>query len=221
MAQTTRRPDSDLKNDVIDELQWLPSVDSTHIGVSVEDGAVTLSGAVDSYPEMRLAGHAAQRVHGVTALAQELTVRGDEHAANDSDIARMAGESLQRAGDVPAGVRISVRDQVVTLSGAVTWQYERVAAERAISHTPGIVGVVDTIEILPGALAVDVKDAIGAAILRNAQLEGGHITVTAESDGLVTLAGTVRSWSERRQAEHASWSAPGVTDVTNHLRVAY
>jgi osmotically-inducible protein OsmY len=29
----------------------------------------------------------------------------------------------------------------------------------------------------------------------------------------------VRSWGERRQAEQACWSAPGVLGVTDHLHV--
>lgn len=221
MTKTTRRPDADLKSDVIDELRWLPSVNSTHIGVAVDDGAVTLSGEVDSYPEMRLAGYAVQHVHGVTALAQDLTVRDDESGVNGTDVARDVGEAMQRAVDVPATVAVSVRDRVVTLSGAVTWQFERAAAERAVRYSPGVRAVVNTVTIRPGDVAVDVKAAIGAAIMRDAALEGKHITVASDAAGLVTLGGTVRSWAERRQAEHASWSAPGVTEVTNNLRIAH
>lgn len=75
MTQTVRRSDSDIKSAVVDELGWTPSVDSTHVGVAVDDGAVTLSGEVGSYPEKLMATKAAQRVHGVTAIAQEITVR--------------------------------------------------------------------------------------------------------------------------------------------------
>jgi len=31
--------------------------------------------------------------------------------------------------------------------------------------------------------------------------------------------GTVHSWDERREAEHAAWAAPGVTTVENNLAV--
>ena len=37
-----------LKSDVLDELEWEPSVNSTGIGVAVKDGVVTLSGEVAS-----------------------------------------------------------------------------------------------------------------------------------------------------------------------------
>jgi osmotically-inducible protein OsmY len=38
---------------------------------------------------------------------------------------------------------------------------------------------------------------------------------------VVTLEGSVRSWDERGQAEYASWAAPGVTGVSDHLRINY
>ncbi|MGZ6855275.1 MAG: BON domain-containing protein, partial [Mycobacteriaceae bacterium] len=68
MTQAQRIPDDELKDAVVEELRWTPSVNSTHIGVAVTDGAVTLSGEVETYPEKALAEKAAQRVRGVTAI---------------------------------------------------------------------------------------------------------------------------------------------------------
>lgn len=71
MTQTRIRSDAELKASVINEVDWTPSVNGTHIGVAVNEGVVTLSGEVDSYPERRLAEKAAFRIHGVTAVADE------------------------------------------------------------------------------------------------------------------------------------------------------
>ena len=220
MTQTLSRSDKDLKTAVVDELGWTPSVDSTHVGVAVNDGAVTLSGEVSSYPEKLLAGKAALRVHGVTAIAQEITVH-TTWSANDTDIAREAAEALERATDVPESVKATVHEHAVTLTGVVDWHYQREAAERAVRHTKGVTGVLDTVTIRPSAMPSDVKAAITSALVRNARLESKHITVTPGPDGLVTITGSVGSWAERRQAEQACWSAPGVMDVTNHLRIQY
>ena len=58
------------------------------------------------------------------------------------------------------------------------------------------------------------------ALLRNAELEGKHIHVTSSDDGTITLAGTVRSWAERQEAEKVCWSAPGVVAVVNGLDIS-
>lgn len=221
MTKTVRRTDSELKNSVVDELRWIPSVDSTHIGVSVNDGAVTLTGEVDSYPERVLAYKAAGRVHGVIAIAQEITVNSAWSDVTDTDIARDAGEAVQRAIDVPDTVKVTVHDRVITLSGSVMWHFEREAAERAVHYVKGVTAVLNTLKICRSAMAGDIKTAIGAALVRNARLEGKHIAVTTNGDGVVTLEGTVRSWAERRQAEHTSWAGQGVTEVVDHLTIEY
>jgi len=40
------KTDSQIQQDVIDELKWEPAVDATDIGVEVKDGIVTLAGHV-------------------------------------------------------------------------------------------------------------------------------------------------------------------------------
>ena len=46
--------DRELQQDVLRELEWEPTVQAAHIGVSVKDGVVTLSGTV-SDPAQRAA----------------------------------------------------------------------------------------------------------------------------------------------------------------------
>lgn len=221
MTRTLRRTDTEIKTAVVEELEWVPNVNSTHIGVAVDDGAVTLSGEVDSYPEMFLAAKVVSGVRGVTAIAQEITVRDSWGGANDSDIAREAGEAVRRAVDVPDSVKVSVHDHTVTLSGIVPWYHDRAAASRAVRHLRGVKAVVNSIEIRPHVSSTGVKTAITAAMVRSALLEGKDIKVTTDDAGVVTLEGNVRSWAERRQAEHVSWSTAGVANVVNHLRIEH
>jgi osmotically-inducible protein OsmY len=182
--------------------------------------AVTLSGEVDSYPERRWAEEAVMRVHGVTAIAEEISVRSKWHATNDTDIAREAGEALDRAVDLPEGaITATVHDHVVTLSGHVPWNHQRDAASRAVRYLKGVANVQNAITIRPTVSASGVKSAITAALVRSAQFEGSDVSVTADSAGVVTLNGTVHSWSERQSAQQAAWFAPSVTSVTNDLLI--
>jgi osmotically-inducible protein OsmY len=223
MTITQERSDKDLKTAVVDELNWVPTVNSANVGVSVSHGTVTLSGEVDTYPEKLMAVKATQRVHGVTAIAQQITVRNAGWGnLNDTDIARNASDALTRAVDVPETVKASVSEHVVTLSGEA-WQHERAAAVRSVKYLGGVRDVHDNISLRKTSVAVSagIKTAIGAALVRNAQIEGGNILVTCDEAGVVTLEGSVRSWDERGQAEYASWAAPGVTGVSDHLRINY
>ena len=97
------KTDTDLQQDVIDELVWEPSIDAAAIGVTVEDGVVTLSGHVPSFAEKWTAEHVAKRVAGVRAVANEIVVRlPGTSERTDSDIARAALNALEWDVWVPA-----------------------------------------------------------------------------------------------------------------------
>ena len=78
----------------------------------------------------------------------------------------------------------------------------------------------NNITLKPSVQPVAVKAVIEKALKRNAEINAENIKVTAAGTK-VTLAGTVTSWDERTEAGSAAWSAPGVTDVTNELAVAF
>ena len=56
--------DKELRQNVIDELEFEPSIDSANIGVAAEDGVVTLSGHVTSYMQKVDTERAVWRVKG-------------------------------------------------------------------------------------------------------------------------------------------------------------
>jgi osmotically-inducible protein OsmY len=220
MAPTTPRSDQELQSAVLEELKWVPNFNSAHIGVNADGGAVTLSGEVRSYPERLLAERAALRVRGVVALACVLVGRNESATSNDSDIARDAAEALERAGDVPSDtVKAVVTNRHIVLTGTVTWHYQREAAERAVRYVSGVFGVSNGLTLKPTVSAAGLKSSITAALVRNAQLEGSEIRVSTAA-GEITLEGSVPSWADRHEADKAAWSAPGVTAVTNLIRVS-
>lgn len=212
------RTDDEIRTAVIQELAWSPGTGSGPIDVAVSSGAVTLSGQVDSYPERLRAGSAAQRVRGVLGVAQEITVRGSWDAVTDTEIARESGLALRRSVDVPDAVKVAVHDRVVTLSGAVAWQYQRQAATYAVQYLPGVASVSNLIEVRPEIEPAGIGPAIRAALVRRAEVEAAHVDVDVEG-GVVTLTGTVLTWAERRAVEDACWSGPGVAVVENKLRI--
>jgi osmotically-inducible protein OsmY len=212
--------DKTLKHAVEEELEWEPSIDSEHIGVSVEDGVVTLTGHVGSYAEKFTAEKAAKRVKGVRAIAQEIEIRfPNDKKTSDDQIAKRALDIIAWDSTIPKDkVMVKVQNGFVTLSGEVDWFYQRDDAEHAVRKLAGIKGLSNEVRIKPKAYAYDIKERIETALKRNAEFEADSIKVSV-LDGRVTLDGKVKAWYERDLAERTAWSAPGVVSVVDHINI--
>jgi len=217
----TKIEDSDLRRKVIEELDWEPSVDASQIGVAVKNGIVALSGTVLSYPERRIAERAASRVAGVKAVAADLEIKLFGTAArSDFDIAQSALTNLRFNASIPSDrIQVLVEMGWVTLDGEVEWQYQKTAAGYAVKYLLGVKGITNRIAIKPKLNPADVKSKIENAFARRAHLDANQIKVEA-IDSKVILRGSVRSWEEKKQAETAAWSAPGVSTVQNEVVVS-
>jgi osmotically-inducible protein OsmY len=212
--------DLQLRQDVIDELEFEPSINAAHIGVTANRGVVTLTGYVTSYAEKTAAERAARRVKGVRAIAEEIVVRlpSDTKRADD-EIAARAVDILKWQVGVPADrIRVKVESGVVTLTGEVEWQFQKTEADHVVHKLSGVVNVINDIRVASTVHAFEVKEKLEKALQRSAELEASRISVETEG-GKVTLKGKVRAWYERDIAERASWSAPGVTEVENRIAV--
>ena len=216
------KTDSQLQRDVFEELRWDPRIREAEIGIAVKDGVVTLSGFVDSYAQRNAAERAVERINGVKAVAEELQVRipGSLHRS-DTDIAHHAVAALEWDVEVPDDkIRVRVDNGRITLEGEADWQYQRLAAERAVRYLTGVKGVTNQIRIAPRVSSYDVSQRIKDALRRSAESDAQKIEVEAK-DGRVTLRGSVHSWADRAEAERAAWGAQGVTEVDDRITVGF
>lgn len=212
--------DKDLKQHVENALDWEPSVEAKDVGVSVDEGVVTLRGTVPSYAEKLMAERVALRVYGTKAVANDLTVHvASTYQRTDTEIAQAAVSALKWHTVVPDDhVTVTVKDGWISLAGTLDWQYQKDAAARAVRDLTGVKGLTNNIRLLPHVQATDVRAKIEAAFTRSAEIDARRVSVTTQ-DGTVVLAGSVRSWAERQQAEHAAWAAPGVRYVDDRITV--
>lgn len=212
--------DKQLQENVQGALDWDPSIDVTEVGVTVDQGVVTLRGDVKTFTEKAAAERVALGVYGVKALANDLKVRlvnGRERT--DSDIALAAVNALKWNTLIPTDkVSVTVSQGWVTLKGDLDWQYQKEAAARAVRDLIGVLGVSNNIVVHQKVRVPDVEAKIMAALKRSAEVDARRIHVGA-TDGKVVLTGNVRSWTERQEAERAAWAAPGVTYVEDRIAV--
>ncbi|PKG49777.1 MULTISPECIES: BON domain-containing protein [Olleya] len=216
------RTDLSIKEDILDELEWQPSIDETQIGVVVKDGIVTLTGTVDSYVKKREAEKAAKSVVGVKAVAEEIEVKyNTTFQKSDSEIAAAAVNALKWNISVPSNkIEVKVEDGWVYLGGDVMWDFEKNAAKKAVENLQSVKYVVNNIALKNAVRAEDIKDKIKKAFERSADIDAKDITVKAEGHN-IKLTGTVHSLKEKDDARRTAFYAPGVWSVDNELVVEY
>ncbi len=211
--------DAQLRQDIVDELEFDPSFNGEHIGVAVDKGVVSLGGHVNSYGEKLAAIAATRRVKGVHVIAENIEVhRRYQKATSDDQIAQRANDILNWDILVPRNaVDVLVHEGWVTLSGNVRWQFEKSSAEDDIRKLSGVRGITNMIAIKPRIDSANVKSRIDSALRRHAEVDANAISVSVQNGNKVVLEGAVDSWGERRAVEDAAWSAPGVAFVEDRL----
>jgi osmotically-inducible protein OsmY len=221
MTTATIKSDSQVKADVLAELEWDPDVDETEVGVQVHDGIVTLTGNVSAYAKRLAARDAAHRVHGVLDVVDDMRVKiPTAWERTDEDLAKAVRTALKWDVLVPDDrISSTVASGMVTLQGTVDTWSQRADAERAVHRLTAVRGIVNQIAIAARPVdSAQVKQLIEGALERQAEREAKRIAVSV-LDGVVTLTGTVRSWGERHAIERAAGFATGVRRVDDRTIV--
>ncbi|MGU3388915.1 BON domain-containing protein [Methylobacterium sp. D53M] len=212
--------DITVRRHVLDELEYAPMVDAAQIGVAVDDGVVTLTGHVRNYAEKSIAERVTLRVRGVRAVIERIEVRYPENPrVGDEALAERCARVLEWDVQIPErSVSLKVEKGCVTLKGCVPHYHQKAAVDKALRRLTGVTDIVNLIAVKPPVRPTEVKDRILAALRRSAR-DPDTIRVHVDGDKVI-LDGCVDVWSERKLAERAAWSAPGVRAVEDRLTLA-
>jgi osmotically-inducible protein OsmY len=212
------KTDEQIRQDVIDELTWEPTLKSSEIGVAVKDGIVTLSGQVDTYTKKIEAEKAVKRVKEVKGIAEDIIVKLPRSGKRtDMDIAESVIRSLKWNTSIPENsVKVKVEDGWVTLEGEVEWEFQKHRAGSIANNITGVKSVINIVAIRSHIKPHRVKEEIRKALERSADIEADSIEIEVEND-TVTLSGEARTWYERGEIERAAWKTPGISNVKNYI----
>jgi osmotically-inducible protein OsmY len=212
--------DHQLQQAVVAELNWEPSLNAAHIGVTANAGVVALNGQVEQYAEKHAAIVAAYRVRGVKAVANEIEVRLPVNTnRSDDEIAAAAIERLAWDVSVPDdSVKVEVESGWITLTGVLEKSYQKDFAEQDLRRLHGVIGISNQITLKPRVDVSIISANIVRALHRSWLLDPKTISVSAQR-GKVRLTGAVYSHHDRRLAVETAWAAPGVTDVEDEITI--
>ena len=216
------KTNEELQKDVQYAIKWEPLLHAAEIGVIVEDGIVTLTGSVDNYAKKAEAEKAAKNVSGVKAVIEKIEIKYDSFSKkDDSDVAKEIINAFKWNWEIPdEKVKVKVEDGWVTLDGVVEWNYQKVAAKKAVTGLLGVFGVTDSVIVKSEIKDSIEKRDIEKAIERNSSIDDDEVKIKV-SGNMVTLSGTVHSLYQKDECGRIAWNAPGVEAVKNELEIDY
>jgi len=226
------RSDIEIQAEIQRQLRIDSYISDGLIDIDVEDGSVTLSGAVGSLAEKTRAYRKAW-VSGVSSvdtdnLEVKYWLRDDMRKTasmlpkSDDEIRAAVEDAFLydprvKSFDIEIDV---VDDGTVTLTGKVDNLTAKRAAEENARNTVGVTDVIDHLKVRPVVAAKDmqIEQNIEQALLRNPVVNRFDITVDVRNRK-VYLHGQVDTSYEAQQAEKAAADVFGVAAVENHLQV--
>lgn len=230
---TRNRLDTEVATEVERLLEWDLYLDDSDIDVTVNDGAVSLSGAVKSAAEKDravnlawLAGSQSVRIDDlkVTSNPDSDGIRKQRPAdVSDEAIAAAVRNRLELNPYVESSnVQVEVDNGAATLRGEVDNLKAKRAAGAAASEVYAVDRVRNRLDVAAPAVGGpnerQLESRIVGALAINPVTESYEIDVSV-TGGTVHLAGNVDSWFEKGTADDVVAGIRGVRKINNRLRV--
>jgi osmotically-inducible protein OsmY len=215
--------DEHIKRQVLEQITWDNSLDSSTIEVEVKNDRVILKGTVPSVLAKRAAERDVTKLHSVTAIENQLTVKPppDSPPINDEEILAAIKNLMGCSVDVKAAdIRVQVKNGMVSLTGTVDSYWKKARLEDLVSSVNGVLEVRDRTSVVPAKNALDmsIEREIIKALQRMEYVTTDDIKVTVKN-GVVTLTGSVSTWDLSFDIEDTARYTTGVTGVKNNLSV--
>jgi len=217
------RKDETIKKEVVDQLYWDNRVDADDVTVHVDNGVVTLKGAVPTHGARSSAVTDTWMIDSVTSVEDQIHVElaPTVEIPTDAEIRNNIQNILSWNTDIDVmDIDVSVEGGVVTLEGTVDEYWKKWKAVELVSDVSGVIDVLDEMTVVSTGSFIDkdIAETINNALDRNLYIDAEDITVEVEH-GKVTLTGVVPTNFVRSKAGDITSYTAGVIDVHNNLVV--
>ena len=150
LPTTPTAPTSDtIAKNVQTALSWSIDVIADTIDVEIDNNVVTLTGSVATHREKMRAEEIAGSLRGVVAVKNELAVVPTRSISDEVVAEEVVGALRRNVMVNPNEIDVAVNEGVVVLSGKVPSYTAWVAANRAASHTDGVIAIQNTLTVEP------------------------------------------------------------------------
>jgi len=220
--------DDKIRADVEQKLSRSRLVKVPGVRVGVDNGVVTLSGWVESWPTGQQAERIAREIPGVQSIKNDLRVTAPPTEVPDDQLRRDVESTFARDGYLGGySIEIAVAGGVVTLTGEVPSLFLK---RRAVTETLSVPGVRDvqdrlitdyqlTLQSLPKLRSeAELVQLVDRELTADPRIGINGIKI-AVMHGEVALSGWVESIFAKRLAARIARQVLGVTDVHNQLEV--
>lgn len=145
ISPSYHKTDAEIAEAVLDALKWHNAVQEEKIKIKVEDGNVRLEGEVEWEYQRTMAKTAIENLSGVRLITNLIIVKPK---ISPSDIQKKINAAFHRSATVDSSkIEVEADGSRVTLRGTVRSIAEREDAENAAWFAPGVISVVNNIEI--------------------------------------------------------------------------
>ncbi len=212
-----------IKEHIVRHLKWDNSLKGSQIGVDYLGRTAVLTGTVPNLTAHEMAQRDAQSIPGVDRVENRLTVKFNHNHPNktDTDLSADIQSVIRCSSDIDARqIKISVQDGIVSLKGNIDSFWKKTRIEDLASSVDGVLEIKNELRVLPIDKAPDIliKRDIISALERMEVRSLSNVTVEV-LDGIVTLSGSVPTWSTSFDIEDVARYTSGVVEVKNNLTV--
>lgn len=194
-GQSSTISDPEIQAAISQRLAMDGRINPKGIQVKVDNGTATLSGTVETFTEKALAENLVASTYGIRAVKNDLIVK--PAPTKDVEIERAVKEAIKSTPALQkSDIKVSVKEGVVMLQGAVEKASHSAAAEFAAKTVPGVVEVVNMVKVTDPRPDREIeKDVV--FYLKSSSLVNLDDVDTEVKDGVVRVKGSIDNFAHK------------------------